>query len=95
MPALCRNAAPPADGAAASGTSSGSAAALQALRAHVALASRLSLSTRHLEAIESAALANLMRAPAAAVGSPDGPTSHAAAAALMQDLGDAMQVRRR
>ncbi len=95
VPALCRNAAPTANGAAISGGSGRSGAALQALRAHVALASRLSLSTRHLDAIESAALANLMRAPTAAGGSPDAPTSHAVAAALMQDLGDAMQVRRR
>jgi len=95
VPALCRNAAPTANGAAANGAGGGSAAALQALRAHVALASRLSLSTRHLDAIESAALANLMRAPATNTGLPDAPTSHAVAAALMQDLGDAMQVRRR
>ena len=94
VPALCRNATPPPAGpATASGTRGGSAAALQALRAHVALVSRLSLGTRHLDAIESAGLANLTTAPAAAAGSPDPATAHGVAAALMKDLGNAMQVR--
>ena len=98
VPALCRNAAPQAPGAAAGGAGKGggSAAALQALRAHVTLVSRLSLGTRHLDAIESAALANLTTTtPRAAAGSPDAVTSHGEAAALIEDLGDAMQVCQR
>ena len=88
VPVLCRNAAPQASPEAGGGPSE----ALQALRAHIAMVVRLSLSTDHLDAIEGAALANLT-APAATAGPADATTAHGVAGALMRDLGDAMQVR--
>ena len=53
---------------------------------------RLSLTTEHLDAIEGAALGNLLASPSAAQPA-DPASARGAADGLMQDLGDAMQVR--